>query len=60
MAEDISEIGDKPSVEIESLEDRIAAILIDIEQEKTPKRLLECASALQQALILHRQRQRPN
>jgi len=48
------------SIDAASLDDRITSILADIEQEKTPDRLLELASALQQALLSRRQRDRPN
>jgi hypothetical protein len=43
-----------------SLDDRIASILAEIEQEKTPQRLLELATALQEALISRRRQARPN
>ena len=60
LAHDMSDLPDKPSVELTGLDERIAAILSNIEQEKVPERLLELASALQQALILQRRRERPN
>jgi hypothetical protein len=47
-------------IDISTLDDRIAALLTEIEQEKLPERLLELASALQEALQFHRRRQSPN
>jgi hypothetical protein len=57
MADTASE---KKAGEVLSLNDRIAAILTEIERETVPARLLELAAALQQALVLERQRSRPN
>jgi hypothetical protein len=59
--EDIAEIGKEgTSLEIVSLDHRIGSLLSEIEQEKVPDRLLGLAAALQQALILRRQRGKPN
>jgi hypothetical protein len=52
--------SERQKVEISTLDDRIAALLTEIEQEKVPERLLELASALQEALLLHRRRHSPN
>jgi hypothetical protein len=52
--------SERQKVDISTLDDRIAALLTEIEQEKVPERLLELASALQEALLLHRRRQSPN
>jgi hypothetical protein len=48
------------TADIATLDDRIAAILTDIESAAVPERLLELASALQSALVLRRQRRTPN
>ena len=43
-----------------SLDDDFASILIDIEQEQIPQRLLHLASVLQKALNSRPERDRPN
>jgi hypothetical protein len=50
---------ERQKIDISTLDDRIAALLSEIEQEKVPERLLELASALQEALLFQR-RQSPN
>jgi hypothetical protein len=57
-AEQVSD--ERKKIDIATLDDRIAAILQEIEQEKVPERLLQLASALQQALIVKRQKKSPN
>jgi hypothetical protein len=52
--------SERQKIDLATLDDRIAAILTEIEQEKVPERLLELASALQEALMFHRRRQSPN
>lgn len=47
-------------IDLATLDDRIASILVAIEEEKVPERLLGLASELQQALLIHRQRRHPN
>lgn len=49
--------GQQRGIDAGSLDDELASILIDIEQETIPKRILHLASALQHAM---RQRDWPN
>jgi len=59
--EDIAKVRDAGLTgDIATLDDRIASILIEIENAAVPERLLELASALQSALVLRRQRRTPN
>ena len=52
--------GERQKIDHFTVDDGIASILVAIEQETIPERLLTLASDLQKALILQRQRQRPN
>lgn len=47
-------------IDFATFDDRIASILVAIEEERTPERLLRLASELQEALMVHRQRRHPN
>jgi hypothetical protein len=52
--------GERQKIDHFTVDDGIAAILLAIEQETIPERLLTLASDLQKALMLQRQRQKPN
>lgn len=52
--------GERQKIDHFTVDDGIASILVAIEQETIPERLLALASDLQKALMLQRQRQKPN
>jgi hypothetical protein len=52
--------GERQKIDHFTVDDGIASILVAIEQETIPERLLALASDLQKALVLQRQRQKPN
>jgi hypothetical protein len=56
---DKSEGGER-WIDLETLDDRIAALLTAIEGEKIPERLLKLAGDLQNELVIRRQMKSPN
>ena len=52
--------GEQQKIDHFTVDDGIASILVAIEQETIPERLLALASDLQKALTLQRQRRKPN
>jgi hypothetical protein len=52
--------GERQKIDHFTLDDAVASILVAIEQETIPERLLTLATDLQKALMQQRQRQKPN
>ena len=52
--------GERQKIDHFTVEEGIASILVAIEQETIPERLLTLASELQKALSQQRQRRKPN
>ena len=52
--------SERQRIDVSALDERIAALLTEIEQETVPDRLLELALALQVALQFHRRHEGPN